>query len=78
MLKHKVAENTLMAANHRAVRRPQEQWLSIHLHGFTHTVFLSNDLYFEALLFLNVTNDILADMYGTSPASVKKLRALPN
>lgn len=30
------------------------------------TVFLSNDLYFEALSFLNVTVHIAADIYGVS------------
>lgn len=35
------------------------------------TVFLSNDLYFEVLSLLNVIADMLADIYGSSPVSLK-------
>lgn len=50
---------------------PSSSDFPIIQHGFTCTVFLSDDLYFEVLSFLNVIVDISADRYGTSPMSQK-------
>lgn len=57
----------LLTANHRAVRRllAPTSWF--------HIVFLNNDLYFEALSFLNVKLDISANIYEISPGSLNFL-----